>query len=267
MGQTGSTSGGPNGVKYGAQDGFRIHSRVDDLVERDVLETPPPRSRSLSAIFDVRRDKEGDGAPRVSQSESRPAALTPPAGEPGRSKPRLVVDTDLPRNDFLEDSDAVRPSTGKSSATSASSNSHAYYNADEWNEEGQDEEYDIQDWEDHKEQGDSYWDGQGYEQGAADAAEAAQETSDLLFQMIPYCHLGDENTDELVMSTLRAGGFHVDTSDSYGNTLLILACQYANEAIASVVMDLNADVNAQNAHGASKSMVHNMNLTVSVKLT
>lgn len=97
----------------------------------------------------------------------------------------------------------------------------------------------------------SYYPAAG-EEDSGDAASTAHETSKLLFECIPYCHLGDEAVDSLVLSTLYNGNFHADSSDPWGNTLLILACQYANEEIVKILLEeLHANANAQNEMGAT----------------
>ena len=111
MGQTGSVSSSKNGSRYGIEDSFKIHSRVDDLEERDVLETPP-------------------------RNERRQAALTPPPNGSMKGRPNLSVETNFSNEDILDskEEDAFRiPTEGLSatSTTSSSSKSQAYYNADD----------------------------------------------------------------------------------------------------------------------------------------
>ena len=74
---------------------------------------------------------------------------------------------------------------------------------------------------------------------------------DILFQFIPYYSQGDPSNDSIVRSTLSGLPVEdVDTKDEYGNTLLLVACQYRCEDLARIILNKGADPNALNASGA-----------------
>lgn len=75
---------------------------------------------------------------------------------------------------------------------------------------------------------------------------------DLLFQFIPYYGQGDASNDSIVRSTLSSLSVEdIDKVDSYGNTLLLLACQYRCEPLVRIILNKGADPNALNSAGAS----------------
>ena len=74
---------------------------------------------------------------------------------------------------------------------------------------------------------------------------------DLLFQFIPYYGQGDDANDSIVRGTLAGRPMEqVDTKDEYGNTLLLLACQYSCEDLVRIMLKKGADPNALNSSGA-----------------
>jgi hypothetical protein len=74
---------------------------------------------------------------------------------------------------------------------------------------------------------------------------------DILFQFIPYYGQGDPGNDTIVRSTLSALGIEdIDKKDAFGNTLLLLACQYRCEDLARIILNKGADPNAVNQAGA-----------------
>mmetsp|Transcript_6450 Transcript_6450/g.9735 ORF Transcript_6450/g.9735 Transcript_6450/m.9735 type:complete len:1086 (+) Transcript_6450:167-3424(+) len=75
---------------------------------------------------------------------------------------------------------------------------------------------------------------------------------DLLFQFIPYYGQGDAGNDSIVRSTLSALSVEeIDAPDSYGNTLLLSACQYRCEPLVRIILNKGADPNAVNSSGAT----------------
>ena len=74
---------------------------------------------------------------------------------------------------------------------------------------------------------------------------------DILFQFIPYYGQGDPANDSIVRSTLSGLAVEdIDTKDEYGNTLLLLACQYRCEDLARIILNKGADPNSLNSSGA-----------------
>jgi len=86
--------------------------------------------------------------------------------------------------------------------------------------------------------------------------EAQEEGGDLnpvelLFQFIPYYGQGDDANDSIVRGTLAGLPMQeVDTKDEYGNTLLLLACQYSCEDLVRIMLKKGANPNALNSSGA-----------------
>lgn len=75
---------------------------------------------------------------------------------------------------------------------------------------------------------------------------------DILFQFIPYYSQGDPSNDSLVRSTLSGLSVEdIDKKDEYGNTLLLLACQYKCEDLVRIMLNKGADPNALNYAGAT----------------
>jgi ankyrin repeat protein len=74
---------------------------------------------------------------------------------------------------------------------------------------------------------------------------------DILFQFIPYYGQGDPSNDSIVRSTLSGLAVEdIDKKDEYGNTLLLVACQYRCEDLARIILNKGADPNALNSSGA-----------------
>jgi ankyrin repeat protein len=72
----------------------------------------------------------------------------------------------------------------------------------------------------------------------------------LLQQFIPYYGKGDPSNDSIVRAALSSMSFEdIDTQDEFGNTLLILACQYKCEDLVRIMLNKGADPNACNYAG------------------
>lgn len=70
-------------------------------------------------------------------------------------------------------------------------------------------------------------------------------------QFIPYYGQGDPANDSLVRSTLTSLSVEdIDSKDEYGNTLLLLACQYRCEDLVRIMLNKGANPNAVNLSGA-----------------
>ena len=78
------------------------------------------------------------------------------------------------------------------------------------------------------------------------------DAMEVLFQFIPYYGQGDSSTDSMVRSTLSALNVDdIDHKDEYGNSLLLLACQYSLEDLVRIMINKGGDPNATDASGAS----------------
>lgn len=85
-----------------------------------------------------------------------------------------------------------------------------------------------------------------------DQPEEEVDAVDLLFQYIPYYGQGDSSNDSIVRSTLSSLSVEdIDRVDAYGNTLLLVACQYRCEPLVRIMLNKGADPNAVNTSGAS----------------
>jgi hypothetical protein len=96
-----------------------------------------------------------------------------------------------------------------------------------------------------------------YEDGTEDYSEHSSgsesdvEPVDVLLQFIPYYGQGDPANDSIVRSTLSSLSVEdIDSQDEYGNTLLLLACQYRCEDLVRIMLNKGADANAVNTSGA-----------------
>lgn len=79
----------------------------------------------------------------------------------------------------------------------------------------------------------------------------AVEDFDILVQIIPYYGQGDPSNDILVRSTLmNLQDSDIEKVDEFGNTLLMLACQYRLQDLARILLNKGADANAKNHSGA-----------------
>lgn len=77
------------------------------------------------------------------------------------------------------------------------------------------------------------------------------EPVEVLQQYIPYYGQGDPANDSIVRSALSGLSVEdIDSKDEYGNTLLLLACQYRCEDLVRIMLNKGADPNAVNASGA-----------------
>lgn len=75
---------------------------------------------------------------------------------------------------------------------------------------------------------------------------------DILFQFIPYYGQGDTATDSMVRSTLSALTVDdIDQKDEFGNSLLLMACQYTLEDLVRIMISKGADPNAADSSGAT----------------
>jgi hypothetical protein len=85
-----------------------------------------------------------------------------------------------------------------------------------------------------------------------EADEEEVDAIDILFQFIPYYGQGDTATDSMVRSTLSALTVEdIDQKDSFGNSLLLMACQYTLEDLVRIMISKGADPNATDSTGAS----------------
>ncbi len=74
---------------------------------------------------------------------------------------------------------------------------------------------------------------------------------DILLQFIPYYGQGDPSNDSIVRATLSGLSIDdIDSKDEYGNTLLLLACQYKCDDLVRIMLGKGADPNAINSSGA-----------------
>jgi len=75
--------------------------------------------------------------------------------------------------------------------------------------------------------------------------------TNLLLQFIPYYAQGDPSNDSTVRAALSSLAIdEIDSRDDYGNTLLLLACQYRCEDLVRIMLNKGADPNAINSSGA-----------------
>lgn len=82
--------------------------------------------------------------------------------------------------------------------------------------------------------------------------EAEMSALDILFQFIPYYGQGDPTNDATVRSYLSSLSIsEIDTKDEYGNTLLLLACQFGCDDLVRIMLNKGGDPNAVNSSGAS----------------
>ena len=73
-----------------------------------------------------------------------------------------------------------------------------------------------------------------------------------LLQFIPYYGQGDAANDSTLRSALSALSVEeIDSKDAYGNTLLMLACQYHAEDLAKIMLNKGANPSALNSGGCS----------------
>ena len=74
---------------------------------------------------------------------------------------------------------------------------------------------------------------------------------DILLQFIPYYGQGDPANDSVVRAALSGISIEdIDSKDEYGNSLLLLACQYKCEDLVRIMLNKGADPNAINQSGA-----------------
>lgn len=78
-----------------------------------------------------------------------------------------------------------------------------------------------------------------------------ENPTQLLQQYIPYYGQGDPANDNIVRATLSSLSIQdIDSQDEYGNTLLLLACQYRCEDLVRIMLKKGSDSNAINSSGA-----------------
>jgi len=86
---------------------------------------------------------------------------------------------------------------------------------------------------------------------AAEEEDDDAQPVDILLQFIPYYGQGDPSNDSIVRATLSGLSVDdIDSKDAYGNTLLLLACQYRCEDLVRIMLGKGADPNAINSSGA-----------------
>ena len=81
--------------------------------------------------------------------------------------------------------------------------------------------------------------------------EVAQQTADLLFDLLPYYGTGNAEADQIFLATLQANDILAHSRDAHGNTLLMIACQASKQDIINLMIEKDVDVNAQNYMGVT----------------
>jgi hypothetical protein len=81
--------------------------------------------------------------------------------------------------------------------------------------------------------------------------EVAQQTADLLFDLLPYYGTGNSEADQIFLATLQANDILAHSRDAHGNTLLMIACQASKQDIINLMIQKDVDVNAQNYMGVT----------------
>jgi hypothetical protein len=81
--------------------------------------------------------------------------------------------------------------------------------------------------------------------------EVAQQTADLLFDLLPYYGTGNAEADQIFLATLQANDILAHSRDAHGNTLLMIACQASKQDIINLMIEKEVDVNAQNYMGVT----------------
>ena len=88
-------------------------------------------------------------------------------------------------------------------------------------------------------------------EGHTDVDDVELQPLDILLQFIPYYGQGDPANDAIVRSTLSGMSVEdIDSKDEFGNTLLLLACQYRCEDLARIMLNKGANPSALNSAGA-----------------
>jgi hypothetical protein len=88
-------------------------------------------------------------------------------------------------------------------------------------------------------------------QGVEMDDEVAQQTAELLFDLLPYYDTGNTEADQIFLATLQAQSMLVHARDPHGNTLLMVACQSVKSDLIELMIEKEVDVNAQNYMGVS----------------
>lgn len=87
-----------------------------------------------------------------------------------------------------------------------------------------------------------------------DSDSGSEDRLQLVFEAIPFFGQGDSDRDNIVRTILHAADPQdiAEKRDEYGNSLLILACQYRCDGLVPIILarsDGMIDVNATNAAG------------------
>ena len=92
----------------------------------------------------------------------------------------------------------------------------------------------------------------GYLNALTDMVDVARQTSQQLFEILPYCQ-NDAAASELVLGLLGNTGFiQTEFTDNRGNTLVNMAAQTRNETVARILLEeKNAKAQSVNNDGAS----------------
>ena len=78
-----------------------------------------------------------------------------------------------------------------------------------------------------------------------------EEMLDLLQEILPFFGQGDISSDVIVRETIEKMPLDaLELPDRLGNTVLILACQYAAYELIPLLIEKGCNVNAQNNDGA-----------------
>jgi hypothetical protein len=85
----------------------------------------------------------------------------------------------------------------------------------------------------------------------SDDDDQGQNLAQELFELLPYCNIGDSHTDGLVLKSLANDDVDYLTVDDKGNTLLMIACQYRLTQACKIMIEHGVNVNTKNIMGAA----------------
>ena len=75
-------------------------------------------------------------------------------------------------------------------------------------------------------------------QGVEMDDEVAQQTAELLFDLLPYYDTGNTEADQIFLATLQAQSMLVHARDPHGNTLLMVACQSVKSDLIELMIEM-----------------------------
>lgn len=193
-----------------SQDGS-VYSVLDETVEKEAQIKPAPKVQQQDS-----RKAEGSGNSGFATGEETPPPSQVGQSEKERDKEKDNLDKQKPAKTISKDKAAAAQS--------------------------------INPIKEHKK---SYNEDHPSDYSGDDHSEGSVEPVDVLLQFIPYYGQGDPANDSIVRSTLSALSVEdIDSQDEYGNTLLLLACQYRCEDLVRIMLNKGADANAVNSSGA-----------------